>query len=65
MKQAPTVNSTQQASNSRNFDIQVSKRFEKMQAHSSSHRTAGTHEAPTSLPAAGILWQLRNEGGQR
>ena len=50
----PTVDETQEA-----------KRFEKMQAHCSSHHTAGTHETPASTPKAGILWELETEGGQR
>ena len=46
-------------------EIQETKRFEKMQAHCSSHHTAGTHETPASTPKAGILWELETEGGQR
>ena len=45
-------------------EIQEAKRFEKMQAHCSSHRTAGTHETPASTPKAGILRELETEGGQ-
>ncbi len=45
-------------------EIQQAKRFEKMQAHCSSHHTAGTHETPASMPKAGILWELETEGGQ-
>ena len=45
-------------------EIQTSKRFEKMQAHCSSHHTAGTHETPVSQHNAGILWELETEGGQ-
>ncbi len=46
-------------------EIQEAKRFEKMQAHCSSHHTAGTHETPASTPKAGVLWELETEGGQR
>ena len=46
-------------------EIQEAKRFEKMQAHCSSHHTAGTHETPVSTPKAGVLWELETEGGQR
>ena len=45
-------------------EIQTTKRFEKMQAHCSSHHTAGTHETPVSAAKAGILWELETEGGQ-
>ena len=45
-------------------EIQDAKRFEKMQAHCSSHHTAGTHETPASAPKAGILRELETEGGQ-
>lgn len=45
-------------------EIQETKRFEKMQAHCSSHHTAGTHETPASTPKAGILRELETEGGQ-
>ena len=43
---------------------QATKRFEKMQAHCSSHHTAGTHETPVSRAKAGILWELETQGGQ-
>ena len=45
-------------------EIQATKRFEKMQAHCSSHHTAGTHETPVSAAKVGILWELETEGGQ-
>ena len=44
--------------------LQATKRFEKMQAHCSSHHTAGTHDTPVSTVKAGILWELETEGGQ-
>ena len=44
--------------------LQATKRFEKMQAHCSSHHTAGTHETPVSAAKVGILWELETEGGQ-
>ena len=56
---AKQVTSTQTAD-----EIQDAKRFEKMQAHCSSHHTAGTHETPTSKLNAGILWELETQGGQ-
>ena len=45
-------------------EVQEAKRFEKMQAHCSSHHTAGTHETPASTQKAGILGELESEGGQ-
>ena len=65
MDQAQTIDSTQQAPTQTDIDLQFSKWFEKMQAHCSSHHTAGTFEAPASLPEAGVLWQLKTEGDQR
>ena len=40
--------------------IQAAKRLEKLQSHSASHRTAGTHEAPKQ-PASGVLRQLQTD----
>ncbi len=64
MDQAHTVDSTQPAPNQREVEIQFSKWFEKMQAHCSSHHTAGTFETPASPPGAGDLEQLQGEVGQ-
>ncbi len=44
--------------------LQATKRVEKMQAHCSSHHTAGTHETPSATAKAGILWELETDGGQ-
>ena len=65
MEQAQTGEAAQQAPTQRDIEIQFSKWFEKMQAHCSSHPTAGTLETPVSLPEAGVLWQLKTEGAQR
>ncbi len=68
MTQAPnpaTSRPTERATSAPTADeSQDAKRFEKMQAHCSSHRTAGTHETPISAPNAGILWELETQGGQ-
>ena len=68
MTQARTLaaprDATRAASTSTADGLQVAKRFEKMQAHCSSHHTAGTHETPVSTVKAGILWELETEGGQ-
>ncbi len=41
-------------------EVQEAKRLEKLQSHSASHRTAGTHEAPKQ-PASGVLRQLQTD----
>ena len=64
MDQAHTVDSTQPASNQTEIDLQFSKWFEKMQAHCSSHHTAGTFETPASRPETDDLGQLQHEGDQ-
>ncbi len=64
----PTIPTFQPAPTMTEAETQEAKRLEKLQAHGSSHHTAGTHElsapvAPTS--GDGILWQLKAEGGAR
>ncbi len=58
----PTMPNARPASTKSDAENQEAKRLEKLQAHSSSHRTAGTHEAPRQ-PTAGILKQLETERG--
>ncbi len=58
----PTNPNNKPAPNNPSAEAQEAKRLEKLQAHSSSHRTAGTHEAPRQ-PTAGILKQLETERG--
>ncbi len=52
----------QLAPNRISAELQEAKRLEKLQSHSSSHRTAGTHEAPRQ-PTAGVLKQLETDRG--
>ncbi len=64
MEQAHTDDGTQPAANQREVEIQFSKWFEQMQAHCSSHHTAGTSDTLAPLPETGDLEQLQAEDDQ-
>ena len=65
MDKAHTVDSTQPAPTQAEIDIQFSNWLEKMQAHCSSHHTAGIFETPAPLPNTVDPEELRNEVEQR
>lgn len=64
----PTMPTFEPAPTMTEAEIQEAKRLEKLQSHSSSHHTAGTHEPPPAVasgPSDGILWQLKAESDHR